>query len=77
MPGGVASVTQANPITVRVKATFTTTELPVGPGACPYYFFGSTGSFSGTFSWDPALMGWGTSEPPHYSATVTTDRVRG
>ena len=75
-----ASVTQANPITVRVKGDiydYLSFRCEY-TGACPYYFFGSTGSFSGTFSWDPALMGSDSSEPPHYTRhTVTTDRVRG
>ena len=64
-----ASVTQANPITVRVKGDiydYLSFRCEY-TGACPYYFFGSTGSFSGTFSWDPALMGSDSSEPPHYT----------
>ena len=42
-----------------------------------YFFSGSTGSISGTLSWDPALMGADYSTPPnysnHYDVALVTD----
>ena len=61
---------QASPITVKVTGNindYATYHYDPATDISTYLGSGSTGSLSGTFSWDPALMGTDSSSPPSYS----------
>lgn len=65
-----ATMAQATPITVNVTGdiyTYAAFHYDYATGISTYSGSGSTGSLSGTFSWDPALMGSDSSVPPFYS----------
>ena len=65
-----APATQANPITVKVTGDiydYATFHYDLATDIYTYSGSGSTGSLSGTFRWDPALMGTDSSSPPSYS----------
>ena len=67
---GFAPVARANPITVNVTGdiyAYATFHYDYATGTTTYSGSGSTGSLSGTFSWDPALMGPDSSFVPFYS----------
>jgi len=64
-----ATVTQANPITIHVTGDvydYLSFRYNFHTGYA-FYITGRTGSLSGTFSWDPALMGQDFSSPPTVS----------
>ena len=67
-----APATQANPITVKVTGDiydYATFHYDLATDIYTYSGSGSTGSLSGTFRWDPALMG---PTPLHRPPTATT-----
>ena len=64
------TVSQANPITVRVTGdvfAYESYRYNFATQTYDYNFVGGSGSVSGTFSWDPALMGRDHSQPPKES----------
>lgn len=65
-----APPTDASPITVKVAGDifeYATYHYEFATDTYTYLGSGSTGSLSGSFTWDPALMGPDSSSPPSYS----------